>query len=757
MRWFLLGFLVACGSSHGGDDDDVRPDGGHDGVAPQLVTQAPANGAGAWLHGPLVFTFDEAIEITGATATVTLAGAPVAATVAKQGERDAVVQLPAATRGLGSLTIELTGVTDLAGNAATAIATQYTVSAWDAPVLERGAATGSPAIVIGDDGSVIAAWTVGTPARVVVSRNAGTWQPLGDALGAAASSPAIALVDGTPVVAWIDDGATRIARWDGTTWLDLPSLGAGTAIALSGNAAVVIAGTATVSRLAGAVWEPAGTIALAGSVVGEPAIAATTAEVAVAWIAGSAVHAARCTTTCTAMASIAAPGATRASVALRDQTVAVAWDQRDGSSGVYAARSTTTTWTRLGRALDIDVAGDAVAPAIALDDAATPIVAWSEKIETAERGVIARWSGSTWELVGGRNWLVGPAKPSHVSLAVHTGGAPVVGYGVPGSVAVARFNGPAVAADGIAARTSIAGCALAPSAPPARLLQTGCFTLPGAGNPPVPHAGLVPYDIVVELWSDGAKKRRWIGLPDGASMTTSATGAWAAPTGTIIVKEFAVETTPGNTATRRPVETRFLVNTATGWQGFTYQWRSDGSDADLLNDGTFTATWPLDDGGTYTHYYPSRSACLSCHESSYGPLLGLRPQQLARFVDYDGVIADQLATLASIGVGPASTAAPFLSPHDGSATVEERVRGYMAANCAHCHNPDHIAIKDLRYPTPLAQTRLCEAIVPGAPPNSRLYQLVSQRPGMPALGTLIPDPFFVDLVDRWITGMTSCP
>jgi hypothetical protein len=100
---------------------------------------------------------------------------------------------------------------------------------------------------------------------------------------------------------------------------------------------------------------------------------------------------------------------------------------------------------------------------------------------------------------------------------------------------------------------------------------------------------------------------------------------------------------------------------------------------------------------------------------------------------------------------------PFASPHDASANVEQRTRGYMAANCAHCHNPDYLSIKDLRYPTPLAQTRLCEVIVPGSPTQSRLYQLISSRPGMPALATLVPDPLFTGLVDSWITDMTACP
>ena len=263
----------------------------------------------------------------------------------------------------------------------------------------------------------------------------------------------------------------------------------------------------------------------------------------------------------------------------------------------------------------------------------------------------------------------------------------------------------------------------------------------------------MPYDIVIELWSDGAKKRRWIALPDGASFTTSSTGAWAAPVGTFIAKQFDLE----DAGARRAIETRVLVRTAAGWQGFSYRWRLDGSDADLLTDGEWTYDWPLAGGGTHRHLYPSRSECVSCHESSYGPLLGLRPQQLARWFDYDGTIGDQLPTLAALGVGPASNAAPFISPHDPSATAEQRMRGYMAANCAHCHNPLHISIKDLRYTTPLAQTRLCEVIVPGDPADSIVYQKVTSRPGMPALGTLAVDPLAADMLGSWITGMRRCP
>ena len=85
------------------------------------------------------------------------------------------------------------------------------------------------------------------------------------------------------------------------------------------------------------------------------------------------------------------------------------------------------------------------------------------------------------------------------------------------------------------------------------------------------------------------------------------------------------------------------------------------------------------------------------------------------------------------------------------------MRGYMAANCSHCHHPQYLNIKDLRYATPLASTKLCDVIVPGSPSQSVVFQKVTSRPGMPPLGTAAVDPLAQDLLGTWITGMTSCP
>src|SRR5215213_8619633 len=83
---------------------------------------------------------------------------------------------------------------------------------------------------------------------------------------------------------------------------------------------------------------------------------------------------------------------------------------------------------------------------------------------------------------------------------------------------------------------------------PARLSETGAFTDTAALTP---HPGLIPYDLNVPFWSDGADKRRWVAIPDGATIRFSPAGEWAFPPGTVFVKHFEQD--------GRRLETRLLV------------------------------------------------------------------------------------------------------------------------------------------------------------------------------------------------------
>src|SRR5579859_3378596 len=111
-------------------------------------------------------------------------------------------------------------------------------------------------------------------------------------------------------------------------------------------------------------------------------------------------------------------------------------------------------------------------------------------------------------------------------------------------------------------------------APPPLLSQTGAFqntqTL-------TPIESLIPYDINVPFYSDGAVKSRWVCVPSEGPVTNTrihfaATGEWQFPPGTVFVKEFEMATNETRPEKRRRLETRLLVLTAGGGvYGATYK------------------------------------------------------------------------------------------------------------------------------------------------------------------------------------------
>ncbi|HXI48608.1 MAG TPA: hypothetical protein VNH39_08470, partial [Steroidobacteraceae bacterium] len=150
---------------------------------------------------------------------------------------------------------------------------------------------------------------------------------------------------------------------------------------------------------------------------------------------------------------------------------------------------------------------------------------------------------------------------------------------------------------------------------PLLLSQTGVFSDTAKR---IPSKELIPYDLVVAFWSDGADKSRWIALPN-EKIAFSATGEWRFPPGTVFVKNFDLPDGTGASPKRR-LETRLLVcDSAGGVYGVVYKWRSDGSDADLI-EGSRTEDIAIRSANGEVHrqswYYPSRQDCLTCHTAN---------------------------------------------------------------------------------------------------------------------------------------------
>jgi len=276
--------------------------------------------------------------------------------------------------------------------------------------------------------------------------------------------------------------------------------------------------------------------------------------------------------------------------------------------------------------------------------------------------------------------------------------------------------------------------------------------------------------VNVELWSDGAAKDRWMGLPDGTTIEVLPDGDWSFPVGTVLMKDFSV----GGLL----IETRlFIRHDDGGWAGYSYEWNDPPTEATLLPGGKTRVV------GAQTWEYPSRIQCLACHTVVAGRTLGPTTAQLNRefFYPSTGLTANELTTLETIGMfsaplpGPPASLPVLPGPAHPTFPLEQRARGYLEANCAHCHAPGGPtqATMDLRYDVDAADMNVCEVApnfgdlgVPGAlllTPGDPGASVLSLRPHaldgnrMPPLASSIVDPNGTQVLDDWILGLAGCP
>ncbi|NNC76438.1 MAG: hypothetical protein HKN77_00665 [Woeseiaceae bacterium] len=284
-----------------------------------------------------------------------------------------------------------------------------------------------------------------------------------------------------------------------------------------------------------------------------------------------------------------------------------------------------------------------------------------------------------------------------------------------------------------------------------------------------PYAGLVPYDLNAPFWSDAAAKDRYIGLPDGTTITIESNGDWTFPNGTIIVKNFRVS--------GKLIETRHLMRHPDGvWAGYTYEWNANETEATRVQGGKIA------DIGGQDWIFPSENECMQCHTAAADFALGPETAQLNRDFLYTSTqrTANQLETLEHIAMfsaplpGPVNTLPVMADPADTSADLGDRARAYLHTNCSQCHRPGAPAPTDLdlRYDTSLVNTNACDAvpqagdlgitnpriIAPGDAARSVLSNRMNRRDanGMPPLGSNLVDAEGVALINNWIGGLANC-
>jgi hypothetical protein len=270
--------------------------------------------------------------------------------------------------------------------------------------------------------------------------------------------------------------------------------------------------------------------------------------------------------------------------------------------------------------------------------------------------------------------------------------------------------------------------------------------------------GVWAYEPRFKLWTDGATKRRWFSIPEGAVIDTTDMDQWRFPEGTVLFKEF--------TRDGVRVETRILKKTGVeddAWSASAYLWAEDQSDAFLMPEGG-------DNQGGTAHDVPAAADCAGCHGGRASRVLGFSAVQLA-WGSPEGHA--NVSDLKAAGVLTDSVPDEIVLP---ASEQDADALGYLHANCSHCHNTTRPVTdgprcydpqEDFNFSIPAAGIATVEeapaymtgvaenVLTPGDAGQSDLVQRLSGGPGpqMPALGTEIVDPDGEALLTSWVDAL----
>lgn len=299
--------------------------------------------------------------------------------------------------------------------------------------------------------------------------------------------------------------------------------------------------------------------------------------------------------------------------------------------------------------------------------------------------------------------------------------------------------------------------------------------------------GIIPYNVNAPLWSDRARKQRWMAIPSQNGQQEQIqfkyASNWKFPEGTVFIKHFELPLTTDLEGEYKRLETRFFVIGKNGeGYGLTYKWNEDDSDATLLrvSDSEDFDIW--EDGEisfTQTWNYPSRNQCLSCHNKNADYVLGVKTHQLNSNLFYCDIDAEtnQLEYLSNRGIlsKKLTNASSLIKAHpidDESIDLELRIRSYLDANCAPCHQTGGVSTVDMdlsfELPVRLHKTINEKTQSLGSDPDNLLI-----KPGdhtaselwlrdasisdnrMPPISRNLNDEVYLNYLAEWIDGLTE--
>ncbi len=297
-----------------------------------------------------------------------------------------------------------------------------------------------------------------------------------------------------------------------------------------------------------------------------------------------------------------------------------------------------------------------------------------------------------------------------------------------------------------------------------------------------PVEGVLPYSVITPLFSDYAKKERFIWMKDGAQASYVSDHKLLDFTdGTVFIKNFYYDgVLPANE--RRLIETRVMYKLDDAWHFAEYVWNAEQTDAVLDMNGSYTnVDWVDENGVTRQVNYriPSAGECFVCHKKDLiiQPI-GPKPQNLKMAYPYVDGSMDQLSKWIQKGYlapGLPSEINTTVRWDDITQSLNDRVRAYVDMNCSHCHaegsycdyRPMRFAWSETLDPANLGvcvtpdediNPILTHIVKPGVPERSVMhYRLAAtdESVRMPILGRAVVHEEGLALITAWIESLET--
>ncbi len=331
--------------------------------------------------------------------------------------------------------------------------------------------------------------------------------------------------------------------------------------------------------------------------------------------------------------------------------------------------------------------------------------------------------------------------------------------------------------------SSVVGVNLDVNAPPFERLSEYHF-FEGNTADLKPMSDVLPYDLNSPLFSDYAHKSRFVWMPKGKTASYTKEGVLDFPVGAVLIKTFYYNHDENDlSAGRQLLETRLLVHREDGWDGVSYIWNEEQTEATLEVAGDIKEVTFKNKAGEQIevpYVIPNKNQCKSCHvvEKTMMPI-GPKIRNLNKSFAYPSGSKNQLEQWAEVAylTGYDQTKDhPKVPVWDDPSTgsLHDRAMAYLDINCGHCHHPKGPANTsglNLIFEEPLGRNLGIlkppvaastgsggrdYSLVPGAPDESiLLYRMESTNPGamMPEQGRKLVHKEGVALVREWINEM----